>query len=166
VCDADYADPPRRFMIFVAVAHFQKTTVTKPLVTVMRRPNFFMVGAGKSGTTSLYTWLSDHSQIFMSPNKEPRYFATDMPELINRVATEAEYLSLFEKAELQHLAVGEASTQYIFSQDAIPNIRDFDPQARLIVTLRNPVEMAPSAHSEARFWFFEDEADFEAAWLL
>lgn len=130
----------------------------------MNRPNFFIVGAGKSGTSSLYAWLRLHPQIFMSPRKEPRYFATDMPGLLNRVASESEYLALFRDAGPQHLAVGEASTQYLFSQRAVPNIREFEPEARLVVMLRNPVSMAHSMYSEARYGFFEDEDDFESAW--
>ena len=41
----------------------------------MTLPNFFVLGAAKSGTTSLYLYLKQHPQIYMSPVKEPRYFA-------------------------------------------------------------------------------------------
>jgi hypothetical protein len=43
----------------------------------MRLPNFFIVGAPKSGTTSLYAYLGQHPQIYMSPVEEPSYFAPD-----------------------------------------------------------------------------------------
>jgi hypothetical protein len=132
----------------------------------MRKPDFFIVGAGKCGTTALWTWLRGHPRIFMCPVKEPRYFADDMPRLMNRVANEADYLDLFKKAAADHLAVGEASPQYIYSANAIRNIRAFNPEARLIAMLRNPVDMAHAAHAECLYWFVEDERDFEKAWRL
>lgn len=123
-----------------------------------------MIGAGKAGTTALWSWLREHPQIYLSRIKEPRYFADDMPGLMMRIASEAEYLALFNEAGPEHLAIGEASTQYIFSANAVSNIRVFNPAARLVVTLRNPVDMAPSAHGEFCHWFLEDELDFETAW--
>lgn len=123
-----------------------------------------MIGAGKAGTTALWSWLREHPQIYLSRINEPRYFADDMPHLMMRIASEAKYLPLFNGAGPEHLAIGEASTQYIFSANAVSNIRAFNPAARLIVTLRNPVDMASSAQGEFCHWFFKDGFDFEAAW--
>ena len=50
-------------------------------------PNFFIVGAGKAGTTSLYSYLRQHPQIYMSPVKEPCYFASEIrPEMLSDAA--------------------------------------------------------------------------------
>lgn len=132
----------------------------------MRKPDFFIVGAGKSGTTALYEYLRAHPRIFMSDVKEPRYFADDMPGLLNRVATEEPYLSLFDRAEKSHLAVGEASPQYLYSATAIRNIRAFNAASKLIVMLRNPIDLSHAAHAECLYWGVEYEQDFEKAWRL
>ncbi len=132
----------------------------------MRKPDFFIVGAGRCGTTALYEYLRAHPKVFMPVVKEPRFFADDMPGLMNRVASSLEYLRLFRGAGPRHLAVGEASPQYMYSRSAIGNIREFEPDARLIVMLRNPVDMARSAHTECVYWSVEDEPDFEKAWRL
>ena len=89
----------------------------------MRKPDFFIVGAGRCGTTALYEYLRAHPRIFMPAVKEPRFFADDMPGLMNRVASLPEYLRLFRGARPEHLAVGEASPQYVYSSTAIGNIR-------------------------------------------
>jgi hypothetical protein len=132
----------------------------------VKRPNFFIVGAGRSGTTALWRYLREHPRVFMPRVKEPRFFADDMPGLMNRVAALEDYLALFKDATDEHVAVGEASPQYLYSKTAIRKIRDFAPDARLVVMLRNPVDMAHSAHAECLYWFVEDEPDFERAWRL
>jgi hypothetical protein len=132
----------------------------------VRKPDFFVVGAGRCGTTALYEYLRAHKRVFMPAVKEPRFFADDMPGLMNRTASLLEYLGLFRGARPEHLAVGEASPQYLYSSTAIGNIRGFNPDARLIVMLRNPVDMAISAHAECVYWCVEDEPDFEKAWRL
>ncbi len=132
----------------------------------MKRPDFLIVGAGRCGTTALYEYLRAHPRVFMPRVKEPRFFAEDMPGLMNRVASLPEYLALFRDAGDEHLAVGEASPQYLYSSVAIRKIREFNPEARLIVMLRNPVDMACSAHAECLYWFVEDEPDLQRAWRL
>lgn len=129
----------------------------------MRKPNLFIVGAPKCGTTSLYEYLKGHPQIFMSLRKEPSFWATDLTYLRKFPNLDA-YLQLFEDADGSHRYLGEASAVYLRSETAIPAIRDFTPDARLIVMLRNPVDMLPSLHSERRFRFGENEPDFETAW--
>jgi hypothetical protein len=129
----------------------------------MRRPDLFIVGAAKCGTTALYRYLGDHPRIFMSPMKEPRYFADD---LHRRVTELDEYLTLFSAATDDHLAVGEASPTYLNSEVALPRIREFSPTARIIVMIRNPVEMVYSYHAQQIVSSNEDERDFERAWRL
>ena len=111
----------------------------------MKKPNFFIIGAPKCGTTSLANWLAEHPRVFFSDTKEPHFFCTDG---YTGVKTLKQYEKLFEDAKPHHLAVGEGSTHYLFSKVAVPNILVYNPDARFIVCLRNPVDMAPSLHSE------------------
>ncbi len=130
-----------------------------------RRPNFFIIGAPKSGTTSLYTYLSAHPRIFMSKVKEPHYFADDFehPSYVRRLD---DYLALFSEARDQHIAIGEASVHYLYSDCAIGNIYRFNPEARLIAMFRNPVDFVQSLHSQKLYNHFEDVPDLEEAWAL
>jgi hypothetical protein len=109
-------------------------------------PNFFIVGAAKSGTTSLYHYLSQHPDVYMSPNKEPHWFSR-IPDVPGRgshpVVSEEEYLRLF-KGRTSESAVGEASPSYLWDESAPHRIKDAVPQAKIIAILRNPVERAYS----------------------
>src|SRR5688572_20545105 len=104
-----------------------------------RKPNLFLVGAPRCGTTALYTYLKAHPDVFMSPIKELHYFSTDLfqpaPQAIIR--NEGDYMAMFAGAEGQRW-VGEASPYYIYSATAPAAIKAFSPDARLVVTLRNP----------------------------
>ena len=110
-------------------------------------PNFFIVGAGKAGTTSLYEWLKQHPQVFMSSVKEPRFFASDLPHPAGLVIRdEHEYLNLFSKAS-GYQAIGEATVSYFrFWRVVSDRIRRAVPNARIIILLRDPVERAYSAY--------------------
>ncbi len=115
----------------------------------MTLPNFFILGAQKAGTTSLHRYLGQHPQVFMSPNKEPQYFAFgDMdipPEGLGPywVRTFPAYQALFEDARGAR-AIGEASTSYLHSARAARRIARRLPEARLIAVLRDPAERAHS----------------------
>jgi hypothetical protein len=129
------------------------------------RPNFFIVGAPKCGTTALFNYLRPHPNIFVPKRKEPHYFAKDLSPYPS-ITTAAEYDRLFAKSTKAHLRIGEASVYYLRSAVAIANIREFDPDARIIAMFRNPVEMVYSLHSQLLYVGEEDVADFEAAWRL
>ena len=129
------------------------------------KPNFFMVGAPKCGTTALYWYLSPHPNIFLSKLKEPHFFATDLGSY-PAVKTLEHYTGLFAKSTSEHLSVGEASVYYLRSSVAVSNIHEFNPEARIIAMLRNPVEMVYSLHSQLLYWAEESEPDFETAWRL
>lgn len=131
----------------------------------MKQPNFFVVGAPKSGTTALATYLGEHPEIFMCSPKEPHYFADDFPN--HRFVTRwDDYLGLFERAGDHHRVVGEASVFYLYSKVAITNLLARIPSARLIVMLRNPIELAQSMHAQALRTRDETSTDFCAAWNL
>jgi len=137
-------------------------------------PNFFVVGAPKAGTTSLYHYLDQHPAIYMSPVKEPAYFASDlferkhdlgiaesdaaemrayvdgpMTERRNGVVRDwAQYQKLFKNVT-HETAIGEASGTYLASSCAPGSIRMRVPNARIIMILRDPVERLFSQHGEA-----------------
>lgn len=133
----------------------------------MVRPDFFIIGAPKCGTTALSEYLRQHPEIGFSNPKEPIYFCTDFPRLRN-FTEEADYLqSCFGQcADPGYRAVGEGSTAYFFSAAAPGNILAFAPQARFIVMLRNPLEMIPAYHAQMLLGLEEDVTDFAKAWAL
>jgi len=141
----------------------------------MKLPNFFIAGAPKAGTTSLYHYLDQHPQIYMSPVKEPNYFASEirvqrfsealqekvrrdqhaMREYLSGPMSEkrfgavglewGEYLRLFEQAT-DETAIGEASVCYLWSQSAARNIFEKVPNAKIVMILRDPADRAFSQY--------------------
>jgi hypothetical protein len=132
----------------------------------MKKPNFFIVGAPKCGTTALSEYLRDHPNIFFSQPKEPYFFATDFPN--HRQCSDFDdYLGLFHgTSSSNYLAAGEGSAGYLYSREATRNIYEYNPEAKLIVMLRNPVDLVQSLHSQFLRDFEEEEEDFESAWNL
>jgi hypothetical protein len=131
------------------------------------RPNFFIVGAPKCGTTALYDYLKPHPEVFLPNLKEPKFFATDLDsggewEARYFVREEEDYLSLFAGARSEK-RVGEASAVYLSSEVAAQRIKEFSSAAKIIVMLRNPVEMMHALHNQRVFDGFEDIEDFEEA---
>lgn len=142
-------------------------------------PNFFLAGVPKAGTTSLYHYLAQHPQVYMSPIKEPCYFATEFrpkncdatlrrdversqrelkryfaqPVLTERfggmVCEWRDYLRLFEGVR-DEIAVGEATPGYMWSKTAARNIHDKIPGARILIVLRDPADRAFSQHLHVR----------------
>lgn len=128
-------------------------------------PNFFIVGAPKCGTTALSEYLREHPNVFMCKPKEPHYFATDLPGY-RFVTSEKEYIGLFDEALKIHKIIGEASVYYMYSKLAISEIYKFNPNARIIVMLRNPIQVVHSLHMQLLYNMDENEVDFEKAWDL
>lgn len=113
-----------------------------------RRPDFFIVGAPRCGTTAMQEYLAQHPEIYMPSVKDPHYFGSDLAPLRSGLcATEAKYLALFDDA-LPGQRVGEASALYLYSRQAAEEIRSFRPDAKIVVMLRDPVEMIHSLHAE------------------
>ncbi|MEM8614684.1 MAG: sulfotransferase [Cyanobacteria bacterium P01_H01_bin.105] len=120
----------------------------------MKLPNFLIVGAAKAGTTSLCYYLDQHPQVYISPIKEPRFFApefytahTNGPIRDNArrtIFTSDEYYQLFEGVSTE-TAIGEASTEYLYYPEVPSRIQAKVPDAKIIAVLRNPVERAFSA---------------------
>jgi hypothetical protein len=131
---------------------------------MMKRPNFFIVGAPKCGTTSLAHWLQEHPRVYIPLIKEPNFFNTDDRWFV--VRTLQQYENLFSKAAEEHLAIGEASVWYLYSKVAVGNILNYNPDARFIVMIRNPIEMAVSLHQQELLSGNEHIRDFKKAWML
>lgn len=106
-------------------------------------PNLFIVGAMKSGTTSLHNYLDEHPEIFMSQQpKETQYFVKEL----NWSKGEEWYLSLFSSANGEQI-IGESSTDYTKSpryQGVVERIAEFNPDARIVYIMRDPIERAIS----------------------
>jgi hypothetical protein len=128
------------------------------------KPDFFIIGAPKCGTTSLWTWLVSHPNIFMPPEKEPHYFNTD--DARRGVTSLEQFEALFRDVREEHRAVGEASVWYLSSRTAVRNILQYQPNARFIVMVRNPIEMAPALHGQMLLAGLENVLDFGKAWHL
>lgn len=131
----------------------------------MKRPDFFIAGAPKSGTTALCEYLRGHPQIFFSEPKELNYFCEDFDghRVIRDLKT---YESMFADAGDSHLRIGEGSVLYLYSDAALERIRAYAPDARIIVMLRNPIDMIPALHQQFLAALYEDEPDVERAWAL
>lgn len=129
-------------------------------------PNLFLVGVQRSATTGMWTFLGQHPEIFMG-QKELHHFGSDLGRFGSTIDTGArpdreQYLSYFAQAgDVAYR--GDASVGYIYSEVAAGEIKAFCPQARILVSFRNPVDMAYSLHSLMRFQGAEPEPSFERA---
>ena len=134
----------------------------------MSIPNFFIIGAPKCGTTALFSYLSQHPNVFVPKWKEPGFFCPDTSSTGKKTdhAGMKKYLQLFKDANLTHTAIGEGTVLYLYSKVAVSKILEMNPAAKFIVMLRNPVELVYSWHSELRWGAMEPERDFEKAWRL
>jgi len=111
----------------------------------MKGPNLFIIGAARSGTTSLWHSLKENPVIFMPQDeiyKEPAYFSKK-----NAWMTPKIYLSLYQKAEPYHKWIGDASTAYLTDPESARRIYEYNPDAKIVIVLRNPAERAYSLYS-------------------
>jgi sulfotransferase family protein len=111
----------------------------------MTLPNFLIIGAARSGTTSLYYYLRQHPDIFMSPIKEPDYYTDDDNLPPNAIRSRAKYEKLFARAKGER-ARGEASVRYLNAIAGIDRIHADLDDVRLIVSLRQPADRAYSSY--------------------
>src|SRR3989304_10189805 len=107
-----------------------------------RWPNLFIVGAPKSGTTSLHAYLDKIDDIFMSPIKEPNYFSAQTVSIkhpVNPIRDKKKYLKLFQKG-IHNKYIGEASPSYLADSEASKLIHQVSPNAKIIISLRDPID--------------------------
>lgn len=128
----------------------------------MRRPNFFIVGAAKSGTTSMLRYLAQHPDIAMPQRREPIYFGSDLTSHRKKVPSVDEYLGIFSGAGPEKV-VGEKSVWYLYSQSAAEEIKAFDRNAKIMIMLRNPIDMIHSLHQQFVSTGNETVASFDDA---
>jgi hypothetical protein len=135
------------------------------------RPNLFLVGAPKCGTTSLYEYLRQHPQIFFPAAaevdsnwrvKEPAFFCPELlpPDIVIR--DERQYLANYA-GTAHYRWRGEATTYYLYSKDAPARIREYSPEARILIILRPPLEQMRSNYRHLLRAGREDIADFHTA---
>jgi sulfotransferase family protein len=124
----------------------------------MSLPTFLIIGAAKAGTNALYHDLRQHPQIYMSPWKEPKFFAFeseadlgfraangDAPMNATVVLDRDEYERLFAGAR-REAVLGEASPHYLYVEKAPRRIRELVPDMKVVAILRNPVDRAFSSY--------------------
>lgn len=133
----------------------QEEAMNQPL------PNFLIIGAAKSGTTSLYHYLKQHPQVFMSPVKETNFFALEGHPLDFKgpgdkkaissfsVTQWNDYINLFQNVTSEK-AIGEVSPLYLYHPEAPFRINEKLPNIKLISVIRNPVERAYSSFLHLR----------------
>lgn len=141
----------------------------------MNIPDFFLVGAPKAGTTAFYHYLQQHPEVYMSPVKEPGFFAFADDPLDYRdadgnpaslceytITTPDAYQSLFAAAPDDALT-GEATTLYLHSEEAAHRIQHARPNAKILIVLRHPVERAYASFMHCLRDDREPIRDFETA---
>ena len=129
------------------------------------KPNFFIVGTPKAGTTSLYEYLQEHPDVYMSPIKETNYFSFEEiqkqglfynEEHINSID---KYLAQFADVRTEK-AIGEASVSYLFYDSVPDKIKNFNPNSKIIIVLRNPIERGFSHYlMDKRIGFVKNKYD-------
>jgi hypothetical protein len=128
-----------------------------------RRPDFFIVGAPRSGTTAMFHYLSSHPDVYMSDRKEMHFFGRDLnfgPQIYRR--TLEAYLAEYEGRNGERRA-GEASVWYLLSKTTANEIKEFNPDANIIIMLRDPTELLHSMYYMFRYDGNEHLLSFEEA---
>ena len=134
-------------------------------------PNLFIVGAAKSGTTSLHNYLNQHPDVFMCTPKEPHFLINNeigKDRIPVGICSENEYRNLFIEGKGEKYR-GESSVMYLmFPEIVIPKInQQFGEECKIIIMLRNPIERAYSGFQHVkRYNVKEDCSDFKSAWNI
>jgi hypothetical protein len=136
----------------------------------MTLPNFLIIGAAKSGTSALYTYVKQHPEIFMSTPKELRYFSYTGPHspdidrsyLHEGVTILNEYESYFNGVVDERI-IGEASPMYLYIDGTAERIKEIIPNVKMLAIIRNPVDRAFSAYTHALRDWKEQASSFQEA---
>tara|TARA_B100001057_G_scaffold143023_1_gene142718 strand:+ start:8540 stop:9430 length:891 start_codon:yes stop_codon:yes gene_type:complete len=133
----------------------------------MNLPNLLIVGAAKSGTTSLHNYLKQHPEIFMSNHKEPHFLINKeigenrIPKAVKKLD---EYSNLFDGSDTFKYR-GESSAMYLqFPNITIKNIKKYlEKDIKIIIMLRNPIDRAFSGYQHVKRFNIDEELTFEQA---
>jgi len=128
----------------------------------MNKPNLFIVGSPKCGTTSLVNYLTSHNDIFFSIPKEPHFFGSDLKGLSNFISLKHYLLSFETKKNAKWF--GDASVWSGLSVDALQEISQYSGNAKIIYMYRSPAEMVQSLHMQKLFSGDEDLVNLSDAW--
>ncbi|PIO08356.1 hypothetical protein COU59_01885 [Candidatus Pacearchaeota archaeon CG10_big_fil_rev_8_21_14_0_10_34_12] len=108
----------------------------------IRKPNFFIVGVARAGTSSWHNYLKQHPEVFMSEEQRPNFFGEHIDPNAEYYITEERYLSLFKKVKNENI-IGESS--HLFGSTIAPNqIKKFNPYSKVLIILRSPIEVLRS----------------------
>src|SRR5580704_4939990 len=111
----------------------------------IKKPDCFLVGAPKCGTTAMADYLAGHPDVFMA-KKEMHVFGADLHFASHFYRRNlGAYLQEFSRRTTQGVA-GEASVWYLLSGQAAAEIKAFNPEARIVIMLREPVEVLYSLY--------------------
>jgi len=117
----------------------------------MGYPDFFIVGGARCGTTSLYAYLKQYPDIFLPERKEPHYYSSQSTPLpywllpLRSITKKQDYLQLFENSK-EGMIVGDASATYLMNLDVPKLIFEDNPNAKIIISLRNPIDRTYTAY--------------------
>lgn len=146
------------------------------MIDMARKANFFLIGAAKAGTTSIDRLLRGHPEVYLSPIKEPCHFCPDVnaliraeaarqvtikldkyldagcPEIVHQhlVDRPEDYARLFAAAPVTAKILGDCSTFYMVSSDAPEHVHAYNPEAKIVAILRNPVDRIRSHYEMDR----------------
>ena len=122
-----------------------------------KSPDFFIVGAPKCGTTSLYKYLKGHPEIYLPEKKELHFFSAESikknaegpgdKEAISKICSDVDaYKAQFDNCPSNKIA-GDVSPSYLYYYDVASSIKQFSPNAKIVIVLRNPAKKAFSQWS-------------------
>ena len=119
------------------------------------KPNFLIVGAPKCGTTAMWKYLNQHPEVFLSPRKDIHFFGSDLKFRRRSRFSQTEYESFF--SDCTEKARGEASVWYLHSQKAAEEIHQYDPNMKIIIMLRDPIQLMYAHYTQMRLNALGDE---------
>lgn len=135
---------------------------------IKKKPNLFIVGEPKSGTTALYHFLRQHPEVYIPEQKELHHFAKDLNrERLNfhkKISSYfnyslEEYLRHYEKVKDEKI-IGDMTPTYLFSKLAAKAIFTHNPESKIIALFREPVDYLYSQHAQFLYGLAENEIDF------
>jgi len=159
------ADAPKSFGDIRAFGYHAGAADAVP-VDLALPPSFYVIGAPRCGSTTVCNTLKRNPRISFSVPKETHFLHKDWSDQTVEAWRRTYVTRYHPRLGPQHQAMGDGSVSYMFNPDTIRRALQFDPRARFIAVLRNPVEMLQSYHLRLLYLLDEDVEDFATAWSL